>query len=127
MNNLETIHQQIMAKGIAEATSDNGTYIVKCPICGQYYNELEYCNEICEECQERLERESTTQNAMSLGRDCRQNVKINSYLLRYFTETQIEVLLETFLIDNKGFQDQIAREFCLEDKESFNEFLEGKK
>lgn len=104
--------------------------------CGGYFEEVikpnncEYCgeysiNKICPDC---LEEQATLDNAYKLGAVSRENIEINYYLLREFSQSQIESILYNNLkaAEKLGLSLNF-KEYCLEDKYQFEEFLISEK
>lgn len=118
-------------KSMTQTFTDNcacgGNFVEgkKCSLCDEYYDPDKLEGGVCEYC---LEQEATLENAIRFGDDNQEEIAINGYLARSFTNTQIEEILTKHLVEAQKITpakiNQEAKDYCLDDKSCFGEWLE---
>lgn len=96
----------------------------RCKLCDEYFDDEHY-NGICDVC---LDENATYENALLIGEENADTIEINSFLLNSFTKEQIEEILKRELEQarkiDKAKIDKDAKEYCLDDKGWFAEWLD---
>lgn len=96
----------------------------ECEMCGEYFAEDDLEGGVCKEC---LEQNATFDNAIELGDENKDTVEINGFYASAFTLSEIEEILKRELVEAKKLApDKIntdAKNYCLDDKSYFGEWL----
>ena len=93
----------------------------KCKVCGEYFYEEEYRPEyICDEC---LEDEACTSYALEIGENNTESVEINGYVATLLKPEEINKILTDYVKANFPECCKQATKYCIEDKQSFSEFV----
>lgn len=94
----------------------------ECPLCYEWTEKEKMQNTggVCEDC---LDGYAVPKYAVEYGEHNREKVAINGFIKFALTEEEINSALMTYLRKNtKKFADK-ARPYCLEDKQSFGEYI----
>lgn len=68
---------------------------VTCEVCGEYHEEEELINGVCEDCIDKCRHD--VDMCFEIGMDNRSEVKLNSFLLSMYDERDIEAILIKYL------------------------------
>lgn len=98
-----------------------------CPVCREYK-----VKDLCKVCDSCLEEEETVENALLMGDEYKEEVKINSFLASVFTEKEIEeILMREFKVANESFlreyTKEMVKDYLYADKEVFADFVFDKR
>lgn len=116
-----------MKQSFVDSCSCGGNFVEgeKCYQCQEYFDPDKLEGGVCENC---LEQEATFDNAIKLGDENQEEIAINGYLASSFTTTQIEEVLTKHLIEAQKITpakiNKEAKDYCLDDKSCFGEWLE---
>jgi hypothetical protein len=95
-----------------------------CPVCETVYINSE-TEEICSNC---IEDAMTFENAKEMGEESKSTIEVNGFWGFVFTEEEINEILER---EFKGMLDytqkEYVKEYCLEDKWYFSNYIKEKK
>ena len=98
-----------------------------CPICKEY--KPKDLNKVCDYC---LEEEETVENALLMGDEYKEDVKINSFLASVFTPKEIEEILTREFKEANGsflreYTKEMVKDYLYTEKEVFADFVYDKK
>ena len=115
-----------MKQTFVDTCSCGGDFVEarECALCGEYFDKEEGWR-VCKHC---LEEGATYENALAVGEENKDSVKINGFLANVFTESQIEEILQRELDQARKLTptdiNEQAKQYCLDDSDYFGDWLE---
>ena len=99
----------------------------RCSVCDEYFcSELSKTGNVCDVC---LEENADFDNAIECGKEWRDAIELNGFLVHSFTQEQIEeILLKELKVARQVDATKIdkeAKDYCLEDEGCFADWLES--
>lgn len=85
----------------------------ECPVCGEYISKRGVG--ICDNC---LDEEMTVENAICIGKNYRESVKLNGFYLSIMTRDQIEMIIENWVEQHVLDKSAEVKEYIMEDLSS---------
>lgn len=97
--------------------------VFHCIKCGEWFADDDMIGSICKDC---LEKMLTNENAIQYGDEDRQEVTINGFMAWLYRGGEIEDILEAdFRRTSPEWQRRMVKDYCMDSKYDFSEFLEG--
>ncbi len=91
----------------------------QCNLCGELFDPDDMYDGICEDC---LKKETTEENALKMGEECKESVTINGFLKSVFDTEEIEQILKNAYNELPQYYKNIhTNTYCLEDITAFAE------
>lgn len=102
--------------------SEDIVEVKECALCGELHAEEYLIEGVCEKC---LEKKVAMETAMTYGMYRKSCVELNGLLAYAFTASEIEEILTAVLKSVGPWADHYVKDFCMDDKYDFAEWLKG--